>query len=190
MSILLGAALAGLTYFVWSAISWMALPWQRGAFARFDDEDRVAETIAAHAPASGIYGIPSEPAYPDGASKQERERIDAAAWERLQRGPIVLAVVRHERIGTLPRMLSVALVGDLAVALLLAGMLAQTAGLSYGGRVAFVAAAAVAAGLACRVPDWNWHQFPARYTIVNAATLAVGWTLAAVVLAHFVRGRP
>ena len=45
---ILGVVLASLAFFVWSAISWMALPWQRGVFKTFEDGDKMAEVLAAH----------------------------------------------------------------------------------------------------------------------------------------------
>jgi hypothetical protein len=57
-------------------------------------------------------------------------------------------------------------------------------------RVAFVAVGGLAAGPACRLPDWNWHRFPLNDTVVNVASLAFGSLLAGVVLAALIPGRP
>jgi hypothetical protein len=186
---LLGVLLSSAVFFVWSAISWMLLPWQRGVFKEFRDEEKMTETLAAQAPATGIYGLPGEPRYPAGATKEQREAIDQAAYDRIMRGPLVFAVVSRDGFGSYPRMLSLAFAANVVVSLIFGWMLAQTIGLGYGERVAFLFLASLAAGIACRVPDWNWHKFPLDHTIVNIATLAVGWQLAGLVLAWFVRGR-
>jgi hypothetical protein len=166
----------------------MALPWQRAQFKPFLNEDRVAETIDREAPASGIYGLPAEPQYPAGATKEQREEIDKAAYARLQRGPIVFAVVARSGYPSYPLMLALAFIGNVVVFLAVAWMLAHTTGLSYTGRVGFIALFGIAAGVACRIPDWNWHKFPLGYTAVAIANLAVGSILSGLVLAYFVRG--
>jgi hypothetical protein len=188
MTVVLGITLAGLVYFVWSAISWMALPWQRAQFKPFLNEDEVAETLDRAAPVSGIYGLPAEPKYPPGATKEQREAIDQGAHERLQRGPIVFAVVARTGYPSYPRMLVLAFLVNLVVFGGVAWMLAHTTGLNYVERVGFVALFAVIAGIACRIPDWNWHRFPLPYTLVAIANLVVGSLLAGLVLACFVRG--
>jgi hypothetical protein len=190
MEFILGVILASAVFFAWSAISWMALPWQRGVFKTFANEDAMVEILAAQAPGSGIFGLPGEPRYPPEATKAQRDAIDRAAFDRIQRGPVVFAVVSRGSFGSFPRLLAIAFLGNVAVSLVFAWMLAQTTGLSYGQRVVFLFLASVAAGLACRVPDWNWHKFPVNHTVVNIASLAVGWLLAGLVLARFVQGRP
>lgn len=112
MTLLLGVVLASLAYFLWSAISWMALPWQRAQFKSFLNEDRVAEVLDHAAPASGIYGLPAGPKYPAGATKEQRDEIEKAAYERLQRGPIVFAVVARSGYPSYPRMLARAFVAN------------------------------------------------------------------------------
>jgi hypothetical protein len=186
--LLLGASLAGLTFFLWSAVSWGVLPWHHAVYRSFASEDEVARTLRDNAPASGIYGMPEQPKLAPGATKAEREAADKAVYERMQRGPIVTAIVSHAGFGSLPRMLAVALATAIAVAFGFGLLLAQTQGLGYWQRSAFVAGAGLLAGLACRVPDWNWHQYPLVHSLVNIADLCVGWTLAGLVLAHFVRG--
>ena len=37
--------------------------------------------------------------------------------------------------------------------------------------------------MSCRLPDWNWHGFSARYTAVAIADAAIGWTLVGCALA-------
>jgi hypothetical protein len=187
-SLLIGAAVAGLVFFVWSAISWMALPWQRGVFKTFGDESSVAAVLARAAPKSGVYGYPSEPKYPQGATKEQRDAIDQAAYEQIQRGPCVFAVVTHEGLGSYPRMLAIAFASNVLTALIVGWLLSQTSGLGYAERVAFVTLVAVVGAITCRIPDWNWHKFPLDYTLVNIASLVVGWALAGFALAHFVRG--
>jgi hypothetical protein len=185
-----GVTLAAIAFFVWSAISWMVLPWQRGVFKEFRDEEAVARALDANTPRSGVYGLPGEPRYPQDATREQREAIDRDALARIRRGPIVFAVVGRGGLPGLPRLLVQAFLGNLAVSAVFAWMLAQTSGLGYGERVAFLFLAGIAAGIACRYPDWNWHRFPLDHTVVSVASLATGWLLSGLVLALFVHGKP
>jgi hypothetical protein len=49
-SIVLGAVLGGVTVFVWSAVSWMLLPWHESSMKSFADEAAVAQVILDNAP--------------------------------------------------------------------------------------------------------------------------------------------
>src|SRR5262245_52059256 len=100
MVFLVGVVLASVAFFVWSAISWMALPWQRAQFKPFVNEDRMADILDEQAPGAGIYGLPGEPHYPAGATREQRAAIDLAAYERLQRGPVVFAIVSRSGYGS------------------------------------------------------------------------------------------
>ncbi len=82
----------------------------------------------------------------DRCSREERERIERAAYEQVQRGPCVLAVISHGGLGSYPRMLAVAFTSDVLVALLVGWLLSRTIALSYLECVAFVAAVALAGG--------------------------------------------
>lgn len=47
----------------------------------------------------------------------------------------------------------------------------------------FVAVIGLAAGLICRLPDWNWHGYSAAYTAVCMADHVVGSALVGLALA-------
>ncbi len=187
--LLLAGLTGGVIYFVWSAISWMALPWQRGIYKSFRDEEQVAQVLKVQATESGIYGLPAEPKYPAGASKEQRAAIDGTVWSRLRSGPTLTAVIGFGGMPTFPRLLVVAFAIYLLVAFLFAGMLSVTHGLSYWERVAFVGVLGLAAGIICRLPDWNWHQYPLNYASVQIASLFVGWLLSGLAIAYFINGR-
>lgn len=171
--LVLGTLVGGTVAWVWGAISWMALPWQRATFLAFRDQDAVARAIAENAPRSGMYGIPVE--------------TDADAESRLATGPLVLAAVRREGFG--PAI--VAMIGGWAVyalgSLLISGLLLHAAPLPYLGRALFVCVAALAGTLVCRLGDWNWHCFAAGYTLVRVADVAIGWFLVGLAISGIVR---
>ncbi len=185
-TILIGAALGGVVAWLWSAISWMALPWHHATFLAFRDEDAVAKVIEENIAADGVYGLPAPPRRPPGASKAERDAIDQRVFERMQRGPVALMVIQAKMRGPVGKLMSIALLCYAIVAGLLTWCLLQTSGLAYFQRAEWVAVAALAGAAFCRLSDWNWHGYSARYTLVALADTAIGWFLVGLVLAKVV----
>jgi hypothetical protein len=173
--IALAAAAGGGVAWLWGAISWMALPWQRRTFARFSDEDAVARVVAANAPRSGVYGIPSEP---HGATKEELAASEARATRYLRDGPLLLAVVTRGGFPPAWKPVVGSFVIYTAAAFLFGGLVSLVPGLSVIERALFIAAAALAGAFITRMSDWNWHCYPGRYTAVRVADAAIGWFLA------------
>jgi hypothetical protein len=181
--LLIGAVLGGVVAFIWGAISWMVLGWHQATFRRFQNEDRVAEVLQENAPASGIYGYPEGPEHGASVTPEERQAAETATWEKMKKGPLVLAVIQNRGFGSFPKYLAGALAINMIASLLFTWLLLQTSGLSYAERVAVVAVAALAGAVICRLPDWNWHGFPTNYTAVSVADCVIGWTLVGLVLA-------
>lgn len=170
--LLLGALAGGVAAFVWGAISWMALPWHRATFASFRDQEAVARVIAENAPRSGLYGIPAE--------------SDADADARMKSGPLVLAVVQLRGFGSVGLAMLRAFVIYAAASLILSWLLLQAPLPGLLARATFVCLAALAGTVICRVTDWNWHGYPASYTIVSVADVAIGWFLTGLAIAAVV----
>lgn len=182
-TLVLGAVIGGAVAFIWGAISWMLLPWHHATFLRFRDEDAVSRLIAENAPVSGVYGLPAGPQCDRRTSREEKQAIETAVWEKMKSGPLILAVVQRAGFGSLPMYMTGAFLINVVASLLLTWLLLQTEGLSYFGRVGFVAVAALAGAVICRLPDWNWHSFSASYTAVLVADAVIGWTLVGFALA-------
>ena len=65
-------------------------------------------------------------------------------------------------------------------------LLLQTFGLSFLGRVAFVAAVGLSGSGWLVFANWNWWGFPTTYLIVNLVDLGIAWSLVGLGLARFV----
>ena len=68
-------------------------------------------------------------------------------------------------------------------ALLLTWLVLQIRAPGYGARVGFVVIAALAGGIICHLPNWNWWGFSTSYTAVTLADVVVTWLLAGLVIA-------
>jgi hypothetical protein len=180
-SVLLAALVGGVVVFVWGAISWMALPWHHATYSHFTDEEAVVRALESNAPATGVYGIPQGDCR--GLTPEEKKAKQAAMMERMKRGPMVLAVVVRKGMSSMaPHMVRGFVIG-VVVSGLLAWLLTRSASVGLLDRALFVALSALAGTLAVRLNEWNWHGFPARYTVVNILDGFVGWFLAGLAIA-------
>jgi hypothetical protein len=77
----------------------------------------------------------------------------------------------------------------LVEAILAAWLLAQAGLATYGARVAFVTVIGVVAAILSEAPYWNWYSFPLDYSLVNAAMQIVGFFVAGLAMAAYLRPR-
>lgn len=158
-----GGVLGGIVIFIWSAISWMFLPWHMTTIHSFTNEDVLAKAIQAAAPQSGIYMMPMMT-----ADKQL---------------PQVFASIRLEGMSSMTSGMVISVIIQMIVAFLVTWLLTKAAQLSYWGRVWFVTIFGVAAAISAYLPYWNWFSFSTGYTLVGMADLVISWFLAGLVIA-------
>lgn len=182
-SLVLGAVLGGLVAFVWSAVSWMLLPWHDASMKAFADEAVVAQVLLEQTPSGGMFMLPGLPAGYERMSDAEKQAVGAAIAQKKSDGPYFYGVVWrrvHEDMG---RQMGVGLLFDILAALLVTMLLMKTGGMSWGGRVMFVVTAALAVCMIAVAPNWIWWHYPANFVLVTMADLLIGWTLAGMVIA-------
>jgi hypothetical protein len=187
-SLLLGTVLGGLTAFIWSSISWAVLTWHEKPMLPFQNEDDVAAVIASHSTQSGIYILPGAPST-EGMSADQKKAADTAQMAKMQKGPLMFAAIRRDGFPSFTRGLIIQLLSIFAAALLLTWMLLQTSGLSYAGRVMFLAVAGLAASVIVDLPNWNWWGFSATYTLINLVDFTLTWMFAGFVIAKVAKPR-
>ncbi len=163
----------GIILFIWSAISWMVLPWHMTTLNTFKDEKAVATVLTANAPQSGVYVLPM----------QEMQGNQPSTPM-----PFVFTSVHLEGMqASMVKPMVFALIGQIISAILVAWLLSKTMGLGYFRRVGFVVIFAVAAALLANLPYWNWFAFDTHYVLTMAADLVVGWFFAGLAMAFFYR---
>lgn len=188
-----GSVFGGLILLAWSAFSWMALPWHMKSFSSFKDEAAVLKTLAAQAPASGIYLVPNVHAAMAAAPADKKKEVEAACMEKMKAGPSGMLVVHKEGMDMQKAMGGMMLKGFLIGAL---GALAVTWVLlhvsgGFGTRTAIALLAGVTGAVVTHLSYWNWWNFPDTYTCTEIADGAAGWLLVSLVLAKITgkRGR-
>ena len=164
-----GGLLGGVVIFVWSAISWMILPWHMTTMYSFKSDVAMSQAFAANVSQSGIYMMPAQ-------------TIMAAHIVT----PLVFASVYLPGMSSMWPAMIIQLIIQIVSAFLVMGLLAKTA-LTYWGRVRFVTIFGVALAIGAYLPYWNWFCFSTGYTLVGMFDLVVAWFLAGVVMARCMR---
>jgi hypothetical protein len=186
--LILGSVLGGLVLFVWSAIAWMVIPWPGDPFLKFTDEAAVAQTLTANAPRSGNYLLPNEPKRTPGMTDEQYKAAEQAAMDEGARGPMIFAAIRLGPMG-MTKPLIIQFFIQLVLALLACVLLTKTCGLAYSKRVLFVTIIGVMIFIGGHLEQWNWFSFSNAYTFMELGAIVIGWLLAALVIAKFVKGK-
>lgn len=160
--------LGGIVLFIWSAISWMYLPWHAATLNKFKDEKAVSEIVIANASQSGIYLLPG---------------VQMAGSQEKSPEMVMFSSVHQAGMQTKMMQSAVSLVTKIISAILVAWLLCNTSNLGYVRRVGFIMVFALAAGFVTHVPYWNWFYFNSQFTLVQMADLLVGWFLAGLAMA-------
>ncbi|MBI4970383.1 MAG: hypothetical protein HZC17_00880 [Candidatus Omnitrophica bacterium] len=180
---LIGGLLGGAVIFAWGMFSWMVLPFHMQTMNNFKDEAAVQTTIMLNVSKAGVYGIPGCPRH-ETASGEAQNVLKKKAMEQMAKGPVAYVIVSPNGIASFPvlmlRSLAIQIVGLLLVILLFS----QTSISSYLGRVLFFTTFAAAASVVGIVPCWNWWGFPVVDTLLEAADLLIGYTLAGLLIAR------
>jgi len=184
----LATVLGAIVLFIWSALAWMIIPWPGEPMRSFTNEQAVVDAIKANAPQSGNYLLPNEVKRTPGMTDEQYNAAMKTAGDRMSTGPMVFAAVRLDGVSMTKPMI-VGFITDVLAVFLGCVLLRQTDRLTYKGRVAFVAGLGLLIFAAAHLNDWNWWGFSTPYTLMQLGAVFIGWLLAGLVMAKFVRGK-
>jgi hypothetical protein len=179
-----GGVVGGLVLFIWSALSWMALPIHEQTFHGFSNETLVESALMASLDKgqAGVYILPN----PKGPANQT-EDAQKQAMEKSHKGPFAFIVMTPKGWGSMGLHMLVGFLINFLSAALVTGLLLKTGGMKYWGRVWFVVLFAVTAGVICHLPEWNWWGFSARFIGAQFLDLIAGWLLAGLAIARITK---
>lgn len=183
LKVVSGGILAGIVVFFWGAFAHMVLPLGKMGVRMMPNEEPVLGAMRDTIREPGFYFFPGLDMSRDASTSEQQ------AWEaRVKQGPVGVLII-HPSGGEAmsPRQLGTEL-GTNVVSALLAAFLLTFVHSGYRGRVLFVTLLGVFGSLTISVPYWNWYGFPVDFTAAEAIDQVVGWFLAGLVLAAFVRG--
>jgi len=184
-AVIKGTIIGAVITFVWGMFSWCFLPWHESVYHGFDNEEFVGWTIKENAKKAGVYIYP----YFDHTLDKEAKK---KAWEEIsakkKEGPIIFAAVAPKGgWHTMSPHLITQFLSLAIAACLISVLVFKSACSSYLGRVFFITCIAFIGGILYMIPFWNWWNFPTKYISVEFFDLVVGWFLAALVMAPFVK---
>jgi hypothetical protein len=179
----LGSVLAGVVLMIWGFVSWGVLAGALDVVRPVPGEMPVAQALDDAIPEDGTYFLPWE-----GMAGTEEEK---AAWAaRHAAGPVAFLFVRANGVeSNMPKVMLTGFVHFILSAFL-AGLILQRAApalATYGARVGLVTLVGTFMAFAMGLSPSIWWYVPWSYGLFLAITAIVGWFLAGLVLARFVK---
>ena len=187
----LAGILGGVVMFIWTSIAHMALPLGGAGVRELPNESTVLAALQSNLGEShGLYMFPGMGL----GSNPTREQKNAAMKEmvaKLATNPSGLLVYHPPgRVFNLGQALGIEFLTEVAEALLVVFLLAQTRLAGFGGRVGFAVAAGILVAISTHISYWNWDGFPKRYTASYMFIQLVGFFLVGLVVALVLRKTP
>jgi uncharacterized membrane protein YkgB len=186
--ILLGGLLGGIAMFLWEGLAHEVLPLGMAGIQGLSMDAPVSAAIKQSLKEPGFYIFPWVEQTPAMSGAQKKEAVQKT-MEQAKTSPSGLMVVHPEgRVYSFGKLLGTQAVFDVLTMLLAAFLVTWRGALkSYGARVLFVAALGLLPALTVHLPQWNWYDFPAAYTMAQIVVNVVGFLLGALIVAAMVK---
>lgn len=174
MRILIAGILGGIAMYVFLSVAHLSPVGQIGVHAMPGGEAMVAQIANAVGGKGGLYFAPDHMNTKPSAAK----------------GPFALVSFAPSASTSLsPMQLVFEFLSELAEAIVAAWLLAQAGLATYGARVGFVTGIGVVGAILAEAPYWNWYSFPLDYSLANAAMQIVGFFVAGLAMAWYLKPR-
>lgn len=167
---LLLSLVAGLVLFVWGLISHVVLPWHNWGANKFTNEAAISQVLKDNAPQQGVYYLPY--------SEKDHGPNQVGAFANVLPQGTEMNLGKQMALGVLIPTLS---------AFLVLSLLSKTVSLTYWGKVGLFSLVGLIIGFASHAYYWNWFGFPASYVVITILDTLIGWTLAGLAVAKFMR---
>ncbi len=181
--IIIAGIIGGIVITLWGFVAWMGLNFHKDTIKSCPEDEIFSHIFVNSIKEEGVYVIP---ALPNSQAEEEQN-----AWrDKIQSGPI--ATIFFRPTGGDPTMMKNIIYGTLIniiVAMLAAWILSRSTASKqpYFTRVSFIGVLAIFASITIYISNWNWMYFPLKYTTAMSADLIIGWILAGLVIAAFVK---
>jgi hypothetical protein len=188
--VVIAGVLGGLTLFAWESVAHMATGLGETGVRGLPKEHAVQAAIGEAVSEPGFYIFPAPEDRP-GMTGAEKSKAMEASFQRAQSEPAgIMVVFPKGRTYELGPLLGTQFAGDVAAMLVVAFLLAKASSVKgYLARATFVGLMGLLPTLQVDVPQWNWYGFPGVFTAAQFAVHLVGFFLAGLVMAKFVRER-
>ncbi len=188
--ILLAGVLGAIAMFLWSSLAHVVLPLARTGIQEMPNEQPVLSAMQTSlGGTSGLYFFPGTGAGPDATRQQQSEAMQQYD-QKLASNPSGLLIYHPPGARALtPGQLITEFLTELAEALIVVFLLAQTRLSSFASRVGFVTLAGLMAAITTNLPYWNWYGFPTNYTMAYMTIEIVGYIAVGIVAAVVMRNQ-
>jgi len=185
MRVILAAVLGGIVMFAWGAFSHMVLNIEGDVFKPLPNEAAVSAAMKANISADGVYFMPGID-----MNKKPSEEEQAAWAAKYKEGPTAMVVYHAtgDDVFT-PKQFGVQFASCLGSALI-AAIILMLASVGFARGVIITTLIGLAGWVAILIPYWNWYKFPFEFIRIDLIDQIVGWFLAGLVIAFFMRARP
>ncbi|MGI9517545.1 MAG: DUF2760 domain-containing protein, partial [Pirellulaceae bacterium] len=171
-------------YYIWGMLAWMVVPLHAPTINALPAEQAIVDALTEQDLESGVFVAPFA------TNSADMRDPESEFMKRHIAGPIFS--IYYQKEGAAPMnaaVLGIGFVIDLLGALLAACLLSSIGpcGRNYWCRVGFVAGLGIFVALVGHLSYWNWMHFPAGYTVAFMIDVTVGWLLAGLAIAAFIR---
>ena len=190
MRIILAAILGTIVVFVWGAVSWIGLDLWDGELRDLPQAEVLMPEIRATIDQPGAYLFPPMPVMSDETGAEEEDRLLESWKEAARQGPTGVLLVRPDGVDPgRPSMFVFGFLLEFGGALLLSVILSIAARAGHGpaGRFAIGIAILGFAVIAAVMVPGNFMLLPSDWVKAMAGDLAIGWSLAVLVIALVIK---
>ena len=165
--VFIAGLLGGVAMFIWGSVSHMALGLEESAVKDLPNEGPITAAMQVGIKEPGFYFFPGMEVNAK-ATKEEKAAAQKKWNEKYAAGPrgVVIFYPTGQNFN-FPKKLALQLAAQIAVGILLAIIVAQSASRSYAGRLAMVTLIGLIPFLMSGFPYWNWYAFPRDFTVVE-----------------------
>ncbi|MGH1362225.1 MAG: hypothetical protein ACRBF0_01635 [Calditrichia bacterium] len=175
---------AGVALFIWAAVSWMVIPWHNATINNMPNGEEIAALMKENLTEHQVYHYPG---FPLEQSDSEME----AMFNKMKQGPNMHFMVYNPNgvdpmspMSFLAALIMNILTGIAAAWLLLMALPKLNGTME---KVLFMLTVGTIAMLVGPLANWNWWHFPADFTLVMIADMAVSWVIVGLILAKMVK---
>jgi hypothetical protein len=190
MKIILAGILGGIIMFAWKFVGHDLLPLGHTGVHEIPNEAAVLDAMKSNiGDGHGLYIFPGTGFGDNATSEQEKQAMKELPQKMAANPSGVLIYHPPGRTFSFGKLLGIEFATDLAQAILVIFLLAQTDIRGFGGRVGFVLVAGILAAITTNISYWNWYGFSTRYTAAYMLIEVIGFFLIGLIAAAMVRPR-
>lgn len=165
-----GALAGGFIAFVWSGISWMALPFHNGTIGHFSDPAPIVRAAEATAPGGGIFTLTNDP-----------------SGQTAPTDPFLFLSYHKAGWGSMGTAMALGLALQMIGAFFWTWILGKIPGLTTKDAALYGFFFGLCLGALGAMPNWVWWKFPLDFSLLYVLDAVVAWTAASVVIARWCR---